>query len=558
MDVAPNMTDYEETRRTFSLEVPERFNYARDVVDAWAACDPGKLALLSVNASGSEAHPYSFVDVSRLSNRVANYLAAQGVGRGDPVFVMLPRIPEWHLALLGCIKLGAVPMPGTELLTARDIEYRIGKAEAVAAITDLEGAAKVDEVRERCPSLSVRVCVGERPDGGWSSWQEGVEAASDAAPDPVPTTADDPMLVYFTSGTTGYPKMVVHTQASYGIGHEVTARFWQDLKPTDLHWTFSDTGWAKAAWGKLFGQWWIGAAVFLWDVQGKPNFDRMLRLICEHGVTTFCAPPTVFRAAVLMDLAGYRFDRLRHVVSAGEPLNPEVIKVWRDATGHTIYDGYGQTETVNIVANYRCMPVREGSMGKPTPGFDVAVIDEDGSALGAGETGHIAVRVKPERPVGLFKEYRRDPDATAGSFRGDWYYTGDLAWADEDGYLWFVGRADDVITSSAYRIGPFEVESAIVEHRAVAEAAVVGKPDPLRGEIVKAFVALKPGYEPSDELARDIQEHVKRVTAPYKYPREIEFVAELPKTVSGKIRRVELRRREIEKARSAAAAQEQR
>lgn len=552
MDVPPNMTDYEESRRTFRLEVPERFNYARDVVDAWATREPRKLALHAVNASGSVMRRYSFANLSRLSNRVANFLAAQGVGRGDRVFVMLSRIPEWHLALLGCIKLGAVPMPGTQLLTGRDIEYRIGKAEAVAAITDLEGASRVDEVRERCPSLSVCVGIGERSNGGWSSWEEGVEAASDAAPDAIPTAADDPMLVYFTSGTTGYPKMVLHTQASYGIGHELTARFWQDLKPTDLHWTFSDTGWAKAAWGKLFGQWRLGAGIFLWDVRGKPDFDLMLRLIGEHGVTTFCAPPTVFRAVGLMDLTGYDFGRLRHVVSAGEPLDPEVIKVWREATGHTVYDGYGQTETVNIVANYRCMPVREGSMGRPAPGFDVAVVDEDGDVLAPGVTGHIAVRTKPDRPVGLFKEYWRDPDATAASFRGDWYYTGDLASVDEDGYLWFVGRADDVITSSAYRIGPFEVESAIVEHRAVAEAAVVGKPDPLRGEIVKAFVALKPGYEASPELARDIQDHVKRVTAPYKYPREIEFVSELPKTVSGKIRRVELRQREIDKARTAA------
>lgn len=552
MDAAPNMTDYEETRRTFRFRVPERFNYARDIVDARAAREPGRLALHAVDASGSAVRRYSFADLSRMSNRAANLLAAQGIGRGDRVFVMLPRIPEWHVALLGCIKLGAVPVPGTQLLTGRDIEYRITKAEAVAAITDLEGAAKADEVSERCPSLSVRICVGERPDGGWSSWDEGLEAASEAAPDPVPTAANDPMLVYFTSGTTGHPKMVLHTQASCGIGHEVTARFWQDLKATDLHWTFSDTGWAKAAWGKLFGQWRLGAGVFLWDVRGKPDFDLMLRLIGEHGVTTFCAPPTVFRAAALMHLGGHDFGRLRHVVSAGEPLDPEVMRVWRDATGRTVYDGYGQTETVNIVANYRCMPVREGSMGKPSPGFDVAVVDEDGNVLGPGVTGHIAVRTKPHRPVGLFTEYWRDPEATAASFRGDWYYTGDLASVDEDGYLWFVGRADDVITSSAYRIGPFEVESAIVEHRAVAEAAVVGKPDPLRGEIVKAFVVLKPGYEASPELARDIQEHVRRVTAPYKYPREIEFTPELPKTVSGKIRRVELRQREIEKARGTA------
>jgi acyl-coenzyme A synthetase/AMP-(fatty) acid ligase len=352
------------------------------------------------------------------------------------------------------------------------------------------------------------------------------------------------MVLYFTSGTTGYPKMVLHTQASYGIGHEITARFWMDLRPGDLHWTLSDTGWAKAAWGLLFGQLRLGAAVFLWDQRGKADFDRTLSMIGEHGVSTFCGPPTVFRAVVLGDLHRFDWTPLRHVVSAGEPLNPEVMRAWRDATGLQIHDGYGQTETVNLVANYRCLPVREGSMGKPTPGFDVRVVDDAGNVLDSGETGHIGVRVAPERPVGLFREYWRHPHATANSVIGDFYDTGDLAWTDDDGYLWFVGRADDVITSSAYRIGPFEVESALVEHRAVAEAAVVGKPHPLRGEIVKAFVALKPGYEPSDELARELQNHVKRLTAPYKYPREIEFLPELPKTVSGKIRRVELRERD--------------
>jgi acyl-coenzyme A synthetase/AMP-(fatty) acid ligase len=337
--------------------------------------------------------------------------------------------------------------------------------------------------------------------------------------------------------------MVLHTQASYGIGHEITARFWMDLHEGDLHWTFSDTGWAKAAWGLLFGQFRLGAAVFLWDQRGKPDLRRMLSLLGEHRITTFCAPPTVFRALVLDDLSRFDWSSLRHVVSAGEPLNPEVMRAWREPTGLRIHDGYGQTETVNLVANYRCLPIREGSMGKPTPGFDVRIVDDAGAVLPPGETGHIGVRIAPERPVGLFREYHRDPRATAASRIGDFYDTGDLASCDEDGYLWFVGRADDVITSSAYRIGPFEVESALVEHRAVAEAAVVGKPDELRGEIVKAYVALKPGYEPSDALARELQAHVKRLTAPYKYPREVEFVDELPKTVSGKIRRVELRER---------------
>jgi len=541
------MTDYEETRRSFRLEVPERFNYARDVVDALSAREPERLALLAVDQAGLNPRSFSFRDLTRLSNRAANFLSSQGVNRGDRVFVMLPRVPEWHVLVLGCIKLGAVPMPGTSLLTGRDIAYRISRAEAVAAVTDEEGAPKVDEARASCEAL--RTCISiDGAGAGWISWTEGLERASDAPPDAVPTGSDDPLILYFTSGTTGHPKMVLHTQASYGIGHEITARFWQDLHPGDLHWTLTDMGWAKAAWGKLFGQWRMGAGVFLWDVRGRMDLERALALIGEHGITTFCAPPTVFRAAVVGDLTVHDWGRLRHVVAAGEPLNPEVIRVWRDATGLTIHDGYGQTETVNLVANVRCLPVREGSMGRPTPGFDVRVVDDDGTPLGPGETGHIGVRVAPERPVGLFREYWRDPDATANSLRGDFYDTGDTAYTDEQGYLWFVGRADDVITSSAYRIGPFEVESALVEHRAVAEAAVVGKPDPLRGEIVKAFVALKPGYEPSEELARDIQDFVKRVTAPYKYPREVEFVDELPKTVSGKIRRVELRQRETDRA----------
>ncbi len=547
-DLAPNMIDYERTRRTFHLEVPERFNYARDVVDARAAREPDRLAILAVDEAGANPRRLTFADLAGLSNRAANFLAASGVGRGDRVFLMLPRIPEWHVAMLACMKLGAVPMPGTSLLTARDIAYRIERAEAVAAIVDPEGVPKVDEARERVGDLRATIRVGPGGGAGWLGWEEGLERASDAPPDAVPTLATDPLVLYFTSGTTGHPKMVLHTQASYGIGHEITARFWQDLHPGDLHWTMTDMGWAKAAWGTLFGQWRMGATVFLWDVRGRMDLDLALRLIGEHGVTTLCAPPTVFRAVVLTDLSRYDWGPLRHVVAAGEPLNPEVIRVWREATGLTIHDGYGQTETVNLVANFRCLPVREGSMGKPTPGFDVRIVDLEGRPLGAGETGHIGVRVVPERPVGLFAGYWRDEEATANSVLGEFYDTGDTAYADDEGYLWFVGRADDVITSSAYRIGPFEVESALVEHRAVAEAAVVGKPDELRGEIVKAFVALKPGYEPSDELVKDIQDFVKRLTAPYKYPREIEFVDELPKTVSGKIRRVELRQREIDRA----------
>ncbi|MGZ4149791.1 MAG: acyl-CoA synthetase [Actinomycetota bacterium] len=536
------MTDYEETRRRFRLEVPDRFNAVRDIVGAWAAREPDRVAVVAVDQRGGERR-ITFAELLRRAHRAANALAAQGIGAGDRVFVMLPRVPAWHEVVLGCHLLGAVPMPGTTLLTAHDIAYRIGQAEAVAAVTDAEGAGRVAEAGV---PLKLAVSIDpDPPEGSWRVWDELLGPSSDAAPD-VTTRAEDPLLLYFTSGTTGMPKMVLHTHASSGIGHEITARFWQDLEPGDVHWTVSDTGWAKAAWGMLYGQWRMGAAVVLADQRGKPDFERLLATIGEHRITTFCAPPTIFRQLVLLDLARFDLTSLRHVVSAGEPLNPEVIDVWTAATGRTIHDGYGQTETVNIVANYPCVPIREGSMGKPAPGFEVDIVDDDGVPLAPGEEGHIAVRVEPVRSVGLFAEYWRNPDATAAVFRGGHYFTGDRAVRDEDGYLWFVGRADDVITSSAYRIGPFEVESALVSHPAVAEAAVIGKPDPLRGEIVKAFVTLVGGWEPSDELARELQEHCKRETAPYKYPREIEFVEELPKTVSGKIRRVELRERERE------------
>jgi acyl-coenzyme A synthetase/AMP-(fatty) acid ligase len=542
-DRAPNMTDYDATRASFRHEVPELFNYARDVVDAWARTDPEKLALVSVGPDGGNIRRHTFADIARASNRAANYFASLGVGMGDRVFVMLSRVPDWYAVVLGCFKLGAVPMPGTTQLTPRDVEYRVNAAEASVAVTDADGAAKVDEVRGACASLRRFVCVGGVA-SGWDSFEDGVSAASDRAPDGPRTRSSDPLLIYFTSGTVAYPKMVLHTQASCGIGHDITARFWQDLKDDDLHWTVSDFGWAKAAWGKLFGQWRVGAANFLWDARGKPDFDLMLNLAVDHGVTTFCAPPTVFRALVQMDLSKYDWSRLRHCVSAGEPLNPEVIKVWRDATGLTVYDGYGQTETVNLIANYRCMEVRPGSMGKPAPGFDVCAVDNEGVVLPAGEEGHVAVRVHPERPVGLFREYWRDEEATAAAFRGDWYYTGDRAAVDDDGYFWFVGRSDDVIISAGYRIGPFEVESALVEHPLVVEAAVVGVPDAQRGQVIKAFVVLAPGSPKTETLLIEIQEHVKSVTAPYKYPRRIEFVDDLPKTVSGKIRRVELRERE--------------
>lgn len=530
---------YEQLRSTYSLEVPPRFNYVRDVVDRWASSHPNKLALIAVEPDGVTASRYSFADISARASTAAHLLAELGVEKGDRVFVMLPRIVEWYDILLGCIRLGAIPMPGTMQLTARDIAYRIQRADASVVVTDDDGFEAVATALGECRTVNAKIIVGET-NGGWISYRDAIliKRASSIVED---TASDDPMLIYFTSGTESYPKMVLHTQASYGIGHEITARFWHDLRESDVHWTVSDTGWAKAAWGKLFGQWRLGAAVLMWNIIGKPDLDRMLRVIGEQGVTTFCAPPTLYRAFVQMDLSEYDLSRLRHSTAAGEPLNPEVIKVWHDATGLQIYDGYGQTETVNLVANFPGIDVRPGSMGLPVPGIDVQIVDDAGKIVNDGDEGNIAVPIEPNRPVGLFKEYWRDPEKNAQVFRDGWYFTGDKAIRDSDGYIWFVGRADDVILSAAYRIGPFEVESALLEHEAVAEAAVVGKPDPTRGEIVKAFVVLADGFLPTAELGELLKEHVKATTAPYKYPREIEFVDELPKTISGKIRRVELR-----------------
>ncbi len=529
---------YEAALREFRWEVPEHFNFARHVVGRWAR-DPDKLAMLWLGQDGTERR-LTFRDFDRRSDQVAAVLQRHGVAPGDRVMVQLPRIPAWWETLLGCTKAGAVAVPGTVLLTAKDIAYRVGRAQGVAYVTDAEGAARVDEVRSECPWLRLLLQVGGEPRAGWLDYERELAAAD--ASRAVETRSDDPALIYFTSGTVGPPKMVLHSHASYGIGHLVTGRFWLNLRPSDLHWNLSDTGWAKAAWSSLYGPWTMGAALFVQDARGRFSASETLEVLERYPITTFCAPPTAYRMLVLEDLGRRRLG-LRWCVGAGEPLNPEVIGSWERGTGLVIRDGYGQTETVLVCGNFPGLEVRPGSMGRPSPGFEVAVIDEEGRPLPSGAEGDIAVRVRPERPVGIFREYWQDPEATAAAHRGDWYVTGDRAVTDADGYLWFVGRADDVIISAGYRIGPFEVESALVEHPAVAEAAVVGKRDPLRGTIVKAFCVLGPGYRASPELASEIQEHVRRTTAPYKYPREVEFVSELPKTISGKIRRVELRQR---------------
>jgi len=518
----------------FEWHVPERFNFATDVVDRFAA-DRGHAALYWEDESGRRAR-WTFWDFSRASRRLANALSALGVRRGDPVLVMLPRIPEWQVAMLAVLRAGAIAIPCTTSLRAKDVAYRAGHSAARAVVTTADHVDLVESVRADCPELSVRIAVSNRA-AGWHDFDALVSSAAVAA-DSEPTRSDEPAIVFYTSGTTKEPKAVLHTHA-YTWTHRYTGQYWLDLRREDLHWTTSDTGWAKAAYGVLFGPWHCGTPVLMYD--GRFDPQKELELLERYEVSVFCAPPTEYRMLVKEDLSRHRLPHLRHCTGAGEPLNPEVIHAWRDAFGPTIHDGYGQTESILLVANLPGMEIRPGAMGLPFPGHDVRVIDDGGRELPAGEAGDLAVRGDPPS---LFREYWKSPAESEACRRGEWYLTGDRAYRDRDGYLWFVGRADDVIISAGYRIGPFEVESALLEHPAVMESAVVAKPHPERGAIVKAFVRLRPGVEGSAPLVRELQEHVKRVTAPYKYPREIEFVDELPKTVSGKIRRVELRRRE--------------
>ena len=533
------MRNYDETRRDFRWPSPEHFNFADDVVGRWASLDGGGAVALRWVGDGAE-RTITFRQFAERSDRLANALESLGLRIGDRVLVMLPRVVEWWEVMLGLEKARLVAMPATTLLTPKDIDYRLDAAEASVVITDAANAEKVDAAR-LSSALKARLVVGgTRP--GWSAYDALVERGAPTRSRSL-SPAGEPSLLYFTSGTTGYPKMVLHTHASIGLGHEVTGRYWLDLRPGDIHWNIADNGWAKAAWSSFFGPWQCGATILVQYSTGKFAAPEILRFLATQPVTTLCAPPTVYRMLVQEDLSNFRSrcPTLRHCVAAGEPLNPEVIETWRKETGLTIRDGYGQTETVILCGNFPPVEVRPGSMGKPTPGFDLAIIDDDGKRVPPKKEGDIAIRVEPDRPLGLFKEYWKNPDAMAASFRHGWYTTGDRGMTDEDGYFWFVGRADDVIISAGYRIGPFEVESALIEHPAVAEAAAVASPDAVRGAIVKAFVVLAPGHVGSDALVAELQEHTKRVTAPYKYPREIEFVAELPKTISGKIRRLELR-----------------
>jgi len=530
------MDTYDQLRRDFHWDTPAQFNFGA-AVDAFAA-DPNRVALLWEDQSGNRAR-LTFADIRDQSNRVANVLTALGIRRGDPVMIVLPRITLWQSVYIGALKMGTIVVPCVSMLREKDLIYRANHSGARAIIAGIESAELVGDLRRKCPSLKHYLLAGASR-SGWSSIQE---AMLQAAPDfrPLNTRDDEPAICYYTSGTTKEPKAVLHGHA-YTWAHQFTGSLWLGLKPGDRHWTTSDTGWAKAAYGVLFGPWMNGITTFMYNGRFEPK--RQLELMSRYRITTFCAPPTEYRMLVKEDLVNHPLPALRHCAGAGEPLNPEVIEVWRQHYNMQIHDGYGQTETALVAANLPGMAIRPGSMGRPFPGIDVSILDENLHEVATRDVGQVAVRVKPDKPPSIMLEYWKNPEENAAVFQGDFYLTGDNAYRDADGYLWFVGRADDVISSAGYRIGPFEVESALLEHPAVMESAVVASPDADRGSIVKAFVRLKPGTHGSDALAVELQEHVKRITAPYKYPREIEFVDDLPKTVSGKIRRLELRQRE--------------
>ena len=562
--------------KTFKVKYPDDFNFGYDVVDDIAVNDPDRRAMVWCNPEGEE-HVFTFADMKRWSDKTANFLAAQGIGKGDFVLVILRRHYQFWFVATALAKLGAVMVPATFMLKEHDLEYRLNGASIKSIICTSVGdiADVVDNVYGECPSVASRILVngagggttprnedgslvavagtvGEALSGeegicaapvsreGWVDFNTGVRDASDEF-ERIDTLAADPMLMYFSSGTSGNPKMVLHN-SGYAVAHLITAKHWHNVQPDGIHFTIADTGWGKAVWGKYYGQWLMEACVFTYD------FDRfhpseILSLIGKYRITTLCCPPTMYRLMMSENFDDYDLSSLVYSTTAGEALNPDLFNFWKEHTGLTIFEGFGQTETPLTIANLTHSTPRSGSMGKPVPLYDVEIQRDDGSRCNTGETGEICIRMEP-RPAGIMMEYYRDPVKTDSAIYDGWYHTGDTAWVDEDGYFWYVGRNDDVIKSSGYRIGPFEIESELLEHEAVRECAVTGVPDPVRGFAVKATVVLADGFTPSDELTRELQTWVKHRTAPYKYPRIVEYVDALPKTVNGKIRRVAIRQKD--------------
>ena len=528
-----NIGDYESTYAGFAWETPEKFNFGRDVIDAWEADRP---AMIWLGTNGEERR-LTFGDLSRSSNRFASAAREMGVARGDRVMVLLGKVPEWHVILIGLLKLGAIPIPCAPQLRSGDLQFRAQHSGSVAMICGPEGIEETEKIRDEATGIRHFVSLGTQRDG-WKPYEELTDSASEdfEAED---TSADEGAFLLYTSGTTKHPKGVLHTHG-YTHAKRMQARYWLDLQEGDRLWCTSGTGWAKSIWNVFLGPWSLGTELFVHEGGFDPA--ERLDLISRHAITVLCQAPTEYRLlAKTPELESADLSSIRHAVSAGEPLNAPVIERWKELHGLTIYDGYGQTENTLLVGNFPGVEVRPGSMGKPSPGCKVEILDPEGQPCPPDEPGDIAL--VPDVPV-LFKEYWEQPDETEAVYKNGYYLTGDRATRDEDGYLWFMGRSDDVILSAGYRIGPFEVESALIEHPAVVESAVVPAPDEDRGSVVKAFVVLGKGYEPSDDLAKEIQDFCKNATAPYKYPRRLEFIAELPKTTSGKIRRVELRQRE--------------
>ncbi len=533
---------YEDFKSNFKINIPENFNFAYDVVDQTAIREPEKTAMVWCDDNGREA-VFTFGQMKHYSDKAANFFSTAGIRKGDAVMLILKRRYEFWFATLALNKIGAITIPATHLLSTKDIIYRNNAADIkmIVCIADPVVISHIEESESSSPTLRHKVVTGIDREG-WLNFTDGIENSPEDYVRPAgaeSTVNSDIMLLYFTSGTTGMPKMVNHDFA-YPLGHILTARYWQKVEDGGLHFTVADTGWAKSAWGKIYGQWLSGSAVMTYDYD-KFVPANLMSVIEKYKVVTFCAPPTIYRFLIKEELSKYDLSHLKYCVVAGEPLNPEVFKQFFDKTGLRLMEGYGQTECTVAVATYPWMKPKPGSMGKPSPGYDISIVDEDGNPCEVGNEGEIVIRTSGEKPVGMFNGYYRDDQLTAKVWSEGIYRTGDMAWCDEEGYYWFVGRADDVIKSSGYRIGPFEVESALMEHPAVLECAITAVPDPDRGQIVKATVVISKNFHPSEELAKELQEHVKKVTAPYKYPRIVEFVQELPKTISGKIRRVQIR-----------------
>lgn len=537
--------DYNDFYNNFKLKVPADFNYAYDVVDEYARLEPDKRALVWCDDNENE-RTFTFGDIKLISDKTANFFLSLGIGKGDTVLVILQRRHEYWTTLMALSKIGAVAIPATHMLMEKDLVYRMEKAniKMVVSVNEDELCDNILKAAQKVPCVKYIACVGKRD--GFLDLDAEIKKQSATLYSSYRTErkAEDTILVYFTSGTTGMPKMVALSQR-YTLGHIVTARFWLNCMDDGLHFTLAETGWAKASWGKLFGQWLCGSAIFVYDFHGKFNPEDLLNHVSKYKITTFCAPPTVYRFMIKADLSKYDLSSIKYMMTAGEALNPEIYRQIMMKTGHAIYEGFGQTETTVVCGTFsQFMEIRPGSMGRPSPLYYVQLLNNEDKPVEQGETGEICIRLRDPQE-GLFSGYYHDPDLTKTVKYDGYYHLGDLAFCDSDGYYWFVGRKDDIIKSSGYRIGPFEVESALMEHPAVLECAITAVPDELRGQIVKATVVLAKGYEASETLVKELQNHVKKTTAPYKYPRIVEFVEELPKTISGKIRRIEIRENDM-------------